>query len=373
MTFLRRKALHALSVLVLEAGASAGGNHTWSFHQGDLDDAALVWIAPFISARWPDYEVRFPKRGRTIRTGYASIASTDFAEILARQLGTALRTGQAVKSVGPQRVELEGGRVIEAPAVIDARGFHPSRHLDIRFQKFLGVEFAVPQGRAPLRPIVMDARRPQNDGYRFLYTLPFAPDRILVEDTYYADGDALDPDALEEDIRRYATEEGWQPGAVLRREAGILPIALGGDPVKHLQSASAAVPIGLRAGLFHPTTGYSLPDAVRTADLICAQPRLETASLSALLADHAARLWRERGLFRLLNRFMFIGADGEGRREMLQHFHRLPDDVIARFYAARLTRVDILRIFAGKPPMPIGKALSIMLQSSRPRRAGAHS
>ena len=42
----------------------------------------------------------------------------------------------------------------------------------------------------------MDATVPQRDGFRFVYTLPFAPDRVLIEDTYYSDGLDLDPAAL---------------------------------------------------------------------------------------------------------------------------------------------------------------------------------
>ena len=36
-----------------------------------------------------------------------------------------------------------------------------------------------------------DATVEQLDGFRFLYTLPFGPDQLLVEDTRYSDGPAL--------------------------------------------------------------------------------------------------------------------------------------------------------------------------------------
>ena len=38
----------------------------------------------------------------------------------------------------------------------------------------------------------MDATVPQVDGYRFFYVLPLAPDRLLVEDTYFSDSTHLD-------------------------------------------------------------------------------------------------------------------------------------------------------------------------------------
>ena len=62
-----------LRILLLEQGNALGGNHTWSFHDGDLDAAQQAWLAPLIGARWPGYDVVFPEYARTLDSGYASI------------------------------------------------------------------------------------------------------------------------------------------------------------------------------------------------------------------------------------------------------------------------------------------------------------
>jgi lycopene beta-cyclase len=49
---------------------------------------------------------------------------------------------------------------------------------------------------------------------------------------------------------------------------------------------------------------------------------------------------------------------------VLEHFYRLPQEVIARFYSARLTALDKLRILSGKPPVPIGRALLAMRRTA---------
>lgn len=36
-----------LRVLLLEADSQPGGNHTWSFHQGDITPGQHQWIAPW--------------------------------------------------------------------------------------------------------------------------------------------------------------------------------------------------------------------------------------------------------------------------------------------------------------------------------------
>ena len=154
-----------------------------------------------------------------------------------------------------------------------------------------------------------------------------------------------------------------------RAEGGVLPIAVGGD-VRRFWAERAGVPAaGLAALLFHPTTGYSLPDAVRLADRIAAAPDLTAPALFALTRDHSVALWRERRFFRGLNRMLFFAGAPARRFAVLEHFHRLPDDLIGRFYAAKLTRVDKVRILVGRPPVPVVGALRALLRPGAPPAA----
>jgi len=118
--------------------------------------------------------------------------------------------------------------------------------------------------------------------------------------------------------------------------------------------------LGLRGGFFHPTTGYTLPDAVRTAITLARQEDLSGSAVSRMLRDKAAGLWRERGYYRLLNRMLFNAAAPVDRYRVLQHFYRLDPPVIDRFYAGRSSLFDRLRIVSGKPPVPIRKAVAAM-------------
>src|SRR5207253_173608 len=102
---------------------------------------------------------------------------------------------------------------------------------------------------------------------RFVYLLPFGADEVFVEDTYYSDTPTLDVAELGERISRYAEAQGWDIVAVEREEASALPIAMGGDFAKLWPEHEGVARAGMAAGLFQPMTGYSLPDAVRTAAL----------------------------------------------------------------------------------------------------------
>jgi lycopene beta-cyclase len=104
-----------------------------------------------VSQRWPRYEVVFPDHARTLEGGYASIASGDFARVLEAALGPALCLRARVANVSPTRVELAGGEVLHAGAVIDGRGMRASSRLALGWQTFLGQEvlLAEPTACAP--------------------------------------------------------------------------------------------------------------------------------------------------------------------------------------------------------------------------------
>ncbi len=140
--------------------------------------------------------------------------------------------------------------------MIDARGAGDLSSLSCGWQKFVGQELKLARPHGVERPVVMDATVKQLDGYRFVYTLPFAEDRIFVEDTYYSTSAELNRRAIVQRIERYAEARDWVGAEVVREEAGVLPVAMGGDFDGYWRSGGAKTPkAGMRAGLFHPTTG----------------------------------------------------------------------------------------------------------------------
>jgi hypothetical protein len=63
-------------------------------------------------------------------------------------------------------------------------------------------------------------------------------------------------------------------------------------------------------------------------------------------------------LQRMLNRMLFRGAEGRDRYKILERFYRLKPGLIERFYAGNSSNSDKARILIGKPPIPIGKAIT---------------
>lgn len=341
-------------IALLERSGSIGGNHTWSFHAGDLPEGAHAWIEPAVAARWSSYEVAFPGMRRVLSEPYASVSSTRLAEKVSEALdrpGCTLALGTKVETVEAQRVvgRSPDGSPIEVTAevVIDARG--PDRYpsSDCGWQKFVGQELVLARPHGLERPVMMDATLPQRDGFRFMYVLPLAPDRVLVEDTYFSDSSHLDVAALRAEVAAYVEARGWQTVEVAREESGVLPM-----PWK-LRAPVARPPLvgGYAGGWFHPVTGYSFPIAARLADLIASLPpgRLFGPELAAFTAAHT----RQLGFARSLSFMLFRWFPPAERHHVLARFYRLPPASIRRFYALQMTVGDRARIFAGRPPRGI--------------------
>ena len=330
-------------VEVYERQARVGGDHTWSYNASDIPEHLRDWFAPFARHAWPRYDVRFPKRTRTLEIGYR----TGDSDSLRAAIAPLVEQG---------RIILHTGKAVEPEAlpgpVLDARGFAPRPDEMPGWQKFVGRTIRTERPHGVEHPVIMDATVEQIDGYRFMYLLPFSDTEMLVEDTYFSDSPYLSENAIHARIEDYIAAKGWGPHSVVRTEKGVLPMMMATD--RSDRSAS----LGLRGGFAVAATGFTVPIAVRVADAVAEAVRqrgLEAAPVA--VADFRARYIHEERYARLLNRMFFRAAAPERRYVVLQRFYGLRQDLIGRFYRNALSPLDKLRILVGKPPVPVTKAL----------------
>lgn len=356
-----------IDVRLIDAADSVGGNHVWSLFGSDVDRANRWIVTPLIRQGWPRYDVAFPAHARTIDAAYYSLTSDRLDAEARRALPRhALMLGRKAIGVSATAVVLADGDRIAARGVIDARGTGDLSLIDCGWQKFVGRDLTLAAPHDAPIPRVMDATVDQIDGYRFVYCLPFATERMFVEDTYYSDTPDLDVPVLRDRIDAYATARGWTVTGVEGEETGVLPVAMGGDFAAYWRSGGAKVAkVGMRAGLFHPTTGYSLPDAIRTAAMLADRRDFSGAGLHEATHAFARRTWDERGFYRMLDTMLFRAAEPEERYRILERFYRLSPALIGRFYAGRSTMNDKARTLTGKPPIPITRALRAILGGGR--------
>lgn len=353
-------------VAIVEQRALLGGNHTWSFHGSDVPDDARPWVDPLVIARWAGFDVAFPGLRRAFDGEYASVDSARLHDTLLAQFagrsGSEVLLGARATEVLADEVRLGDGRSLRAPLVVDARGPDTaSWSVPCGYQKFVGLELSLDRPSPVTRPLLMDATVPQTDGYRFIYVLPFAPDRVLVEDTAYSDSAKLDASALRTEILAYARRAGLEVAAVAREERGVLPI-----PLAWPFQPSAASPLvgGFQGGFFHPTTGYSFPVAVRLARHVAAHLGGDVfgAEFRSLVGRHE----RQVRFAVTLNRLLFCATPPEHRRDVLERFHHLPAATVRRFYALDTTWSDRARIIVGRPPRGVSLSAAFSELTRRP-------
>ena len=147
----------------------------------------------------------------------------------------------------------------------------------------------------------------------------------------------------------------------------MLPVITGGDLARYQREVRVpgVAMAGARAMIGHPLTSYTLPFAVETALLVAENSQLPGEQMAALLEAHARRVWQRTGFYRMLGSMLFGAAKPEERYRIFSRFYHLSPGLIERFYAARSTTRDKLRVLTGKPPVPIPHALRA-LASHRP-------
>lgn len=348
------------SVLLVERSRELCGNHTWSFHETDVAEQARGWFDPLVAHRWPGYRVKFPALSRRVNIAYATITSDRLREATmslavegaeaARTGRLAVRVGESCEILSPTAVRLGGTADVSCRVVLDCRGRagqagNAAAGGGAGYQTFIGHEYETAERWPASEPTVMNVLADQADGFEFLYELPLGPDRVLLEYTRFHEEPTCDETRAAEMISTRLAEAGAGSAQLLRTENGCLPMP-------YARAAGPAGPSlagGYAGGWYHAATGYSMPLAVRFAELVArASPDHVAAEVAAAAANDRLR----REFSRFLNRLLFCLVRAEDRWKIFRRFYRvLPEERIARFYAHRFTFTDAARIVIGRPPM----------------------
>lgn len=336
-------------ILLIEEGASFGGDHDWTFFDSQIDEEHRWLLDPMVGERWPGVYVAFPKLPRKLELGFNSIVAADLDRHVRKQLRPSqYRLNTKVVGVRENEVVLPGGEKIKADATIDARGAAHLSMLDLGWRKSVSREYAFARPHRVDLPVLIDATVEQTEGMHYFALRPLDEQRLIVEDVCLAEMPELDLPAVHERIETYCELRGWRGGKHRRESSQVVPLALSDDVQAFWRGSGAQVAkIGRRGGFFHPSTGESLPDAVRNAMILAAQPDMTGAALHDLFEGEVERLWRKRDFHRTFNAALFDATVWE-RREVMAGLYRLDEKLIARFHGANLGMLDRMRIGGAK-------------------------
>ncbi len=370
-----------LKILVLDGENSQNKKlKTWSFQTIETNNDPSIektfsrpdssWLKPFISKTWSSYAIKFPRYERVLHEAYHSIRSEDFYEVLKTSLGERIREAKVVARPDANTVILQNEETIKSKVIIDASGWGEIGDF-AGYQKFFGLQLRLKKPHGLKYPTLMDARVPQKDGFRFIYLLPWTSHELLVEDTRYSIHENLDSKSIELDIKSYLLEQGFEVESILSSEQGSLPLP-GFD---HRSSPAREGFIGVAGGLFQPTTGYSIYEAVQMAERIAewSKKPSEWHELPQKIYLWANERWEAQEFYRRLNNMMFHAAEDAERYQILERFYEHDQSLIARFYAGRTNLIDKVKIMSGKPPIPMQKAIACYFQRITPKQEAQHA
>ena len=345
-------------VLLLEEASVIGGNHTWCFHEADISFSKSTWIRELISKSWPGYEVIFPKYTRVLNTAYHAIQSEKLHKILMQNYSQDILLKTQASLLQRDGVILTNGEKLSGKCIVDARGWRDDGNEHCGYQKFVGMDLKLKRPHHFQRVRLKDARVEQIDGYRFVYTLSWSEDEVLIEDTYYSNTSFLDVEEIKKRILSYAQKEGLEVERILRVESGCLPLVSSWQA----EEQSEVVVLGARSGDYQPVTGYTFPQTFLRIDELLSIASFDAERWKEKLRECQQQDKRQRRYFHFLNKMLFHAATPDKRYVVLERFYRFPQHMIERFYRGKFTRFDQLRLLVGKPPVSIIKAIKALIK-----------
>lgn len=365
-----------LRVLILERESRLGGNHTYSFHSAGEPEA---WLQPIITRTWNQFEVRFPKTDKAISVNHSVVRSKDFHDGIVRKLGDGVRLGCSVKKISDSEVETSTGEILRAPLVIDATGIHSqqihkNRFLDVPcgWMKYIGFDLKLNKPHGLGLPVLMDARVPQMDGFRYFSITPISETTLFVQECYLSSNPDLNAERISRSILAYGERNGWSIQSISKpdnhKEHAAIPLPLHTFEVDKERMNSkklviegedfidrSPVQISAAQGWYHSATGQAVSDATRVAEFIASRSRLRTGPVRAELR-HFRRDWVEQQRFyRTFNRLIFQAVEPSLRHIAFDRMMGLKEDIIGRFLSGTSTKTDATKIMSIKPPVRTGK------------------
>ena len=345
-----------------------------------LDEIEPLGLGVIYDRVWPTAVVHVDAKDvRYLERPYCRIDGEKLRAALNERAGRNLTFRQdAVLTIAHQRagscVTLASGRVLSCAIVIDATGFNSKL---IRrdgppadaFQVAYGVMARVKQHDYPLDEMgFMDFRdhflADRHGSPTFLYAMPFAPDRIFLEETSLVCRPALSFEFHQERLQQRLAQQGLTIEEVEWEERCLIPL---NTALPRFDQRTLA--FGAAAGFVHPASGYSVSISLSVADPL-AQVLAHGLSASARDLDALSQqawsiIWSPGRLrvrkAQLLGMEIFCRAKARDLRRFLGLFFRAPDVFWHGYLSGRRAPIELARgLLAGTvvKPLPSGRTIA---------------
>ncbi|WP_084385537.1 lycopene cyclase family protein [Rhodococcus sp. WMMA185] len=337
----------------------------WKATYAAWEDELPDWLPRRTIASSVARPTAWTTRRHTIDRTYCVLDTSALRSLLMKDSGTVV-SGRAV-NLSPTCVRLADGSILNARAVVDARGTGDSHGLAQQTAYGIVVQPDVAaQALCGENAVFMDWRRDNGTlpsaPPSFLYGVPLGPDAYLLEETCLVGRPPIPIPELTSRLLRRLRERR----VIVPPHSDVERVRFAVEPPHSPGSSRASDPLrfGARAGLMHPGTGFSVATSLRYADVLAHQ--LRDGRSDGLWP------WRARTVaaLRSLGLRVLLNLDAEQVPEFFEHFFDLPIRLQAAYLSDRAnprgTAAAMRRMFSASSNEIRGVILSSAL---RPRNS----
>lgn len=349
---IRKAGLNHLHILLIDKAQKNQNDRTWCFWESGEGPFEHI-----IHRKWDHVRVHGAihqfKDFALNDYRYKMIRGIDFYQFMDDQIDQDIACGRVLTTI--QHIEADdNGCTVQtdhgsfyAKTVFDSTYRlplnTPGRHHLL--QHFLGYIIQTSKPVFDVRlPDLMHFGIPQHDQCRFIYVLPLAPDKALIEFTVFSEN-LLSREAYEEALHGYIQlRVGHVDWTVTETEFGVIPMS--DEPVKEFIHPRH-IRIGTSGGYTNPATGYTFRSTQkRLADLV--QAYVKTGSWFAPISP-----WQKRfGLYASVMLNVLQHNRVPAPEMFFDLYARNPIDRVFRFLDGESTfmeEVTLMRSMAVKP------------------------
>lgn len=325
-----RTVLPQVPFRLYERSSTLGGYESCTFHGSDIEYPAQVWLRPFLTQSWNSSKVRFPKYEKYLESSYHLISPDQLHRVVSSTLSSEnLFLNNEISAALALK---------EASFIIDTRNI--CGYKKCGFQKFLAMDIELEENHGLREPVLMDSTISQRDKFRCIHYLPLTENRLLIKDQRYSDCEELNLFEMQQDLLKVITSHGWKVRKVIREESRSRAM-----PMTSPCFRQEGRVINL-AGIFHDTTGCSLPAATRLIDQMVATS-FRLGELKEIVSSFRKESESDRKFLRFLNRSL-IDSVPEEQHVFFQNIYQLPRPTLERFLRGKLSFWDRSRIMLNR-------------------------
>jgi lycopene beta-cyclase len=286
MSMEQRGLLQDKNIVILDPDSKSTNDKTYCFWNNPNEGIALE-CRHLISYQWENSSVNLNKSESLYPMRYFHISSCDLYSELQRIISTysikriqsSVLTTEAIEN--GIKVKSGDGDIWQTNLVFDSRPpqyLSPQNNEAHLLQSFIGF---VIDTEIPIPDVgcidLMDFGVEQQGWTQFIYVLPFAANKILVELTRFGRVPISQAEA-EPILNEYITKR-FGNFTILDIEKGCIPMS---TAAINVNQTPGIVPIGGRAGAVKPSTGYAFKNMFRHAEILanCLQKGIQPVPIS---------------------------------------------------------------------------------------------